>query len=737
MARLVRATCRGPAGGPDKPGHDEVTLTRWRNMPLIAAAIIAVFVAGECCRTFYVTLFGYVGLATLVALGLVLLTGISGQTSFGQATFVGLAAYTTTLLTRYGARRRSPGLFAGLAVTGTIAWLLGLITARLSGHFLALVSVAWGISFFSLFGTLPLLHGFNGIGDIPPLRVGPLSAENPRVNLGVIWAVTAIVMAISANLLDSRMGRAIRTLNGARLMGESVGIDTVRLSRTVFVIAALYAGIAGFLFAHFQRFISPTPFGLGASIDYLFMVIIGGSESLWGAPLGAALVVVLRDQFNDWIPRITGRAGDFEALVFSLVVIVLLQRAPSGLLPLLARLNAPSRASDGTIEDTQKEPPKPAIVRTGGPGMAGPAVELLSLEAVSRNFGGLAAARDVSFAVHASEIVALIGPNGAGKTTLFNLISGVLPPSSGTHPPVRRACREFAAAAVAALGIARTFQHVKLLPARSVLENIALGRICRGRPVCCARCCGWIAPRKRGCSPRPARRPSASGFARCWTCRRAICRWVSSAWWRSPALCACARVCCCWTNPPPGCGCRKSSSRRAAAAASRGGHGRAAGGARHGLRHAARRSRRGDGFRSENRRGPAGTGAVRSGRHGSLSWRRGMTRDVTEPLLRLDGLRAGYGHVEVLHGVSLSVREGQIVAIVGPNGAGKTTLMGAVMGLLPRRGGTVRYLGAQAGDDRGAGRGGRRAGAGTARAVHRHERRGQSAARLLPAPARG
>ena len=288
---------------------------------------------------FYVTLFGYVGLGTLVALGLVLLTGVSGQTSFGQASFVGLAAYATTLLTKFAGAppHRRPGRRPG-RLPAAIAWLLGLVTARLSGHFLALVSVAWGMSFFSLFGTLPLLHGFNGIGDIPPLSLGPLSAESLRVNLGVIWAAVAIVMAMSASLLDSRIGRAIRTLNGARLMGESVGIDTVRLSRTVFVIAALYAGVAGFLFAHFQRFISPTPFSLGASIDYLFMVIIGGAGSLWGAPVGAALVVVLRDQFNDWIPRITGRVGDFELLVFSLVVIVLLQRAPDGLLPLLARL---------------------------------------------------------------------------------------------------------------------------------------------------------------------------------------------------------------------------------------------------------------------------------------------------------------------------------------------------------------------------------------------------------------
>ena len=259
----------------------------------VAAAFCVIVLAPALFPTFYVTLFGYVGLATLVALGLVLLTGIGGQTSFGQASFAGLAAYATTMLTRYEGASPIVGLIAGLALAGTVAWLLGMITARLSGHFLALVSVAWGISFFSLFGTLPALHGFNGIGDIPPLRLGPLSAENPRINLGVIWATVAIVMMMSANLLDSRLGRAIRTLNGARMMGESVGIDTVRLSRTVFVIAALYAAIAGFLFAHFQRFVSPTPFNLAASIDYLFMIIIGGSASLWGAPLGAGLVVLI------------------------------------------------------------------------------------------------------------------------------------------------------------------------------------------------------------------------------------------------------------------------------------------------------------------------------------------------------------------------------------------------------------------------------------------------------------
>jgi branched-chain amino acid transport system permease protein len=443
-----------------------------------AATIALVVLLPAVLPTFYVTLFGYVGLATLVALGLVLLTGVSGQTSFGQASFVGLAAYTTTLLTKFAGAPPVAGLIVGLAVTATTAWLLGLVTARLSGHFLALVSVAWGISFFALFGTLPQLHGFNGIGDIPPLTLGPLSAASQRVNLAVIWAVVAIVMLMSANLLDSRMGRAIRTLNGARLMGESVGINTARLSRGVFVIAAVYAGLAGFLFAHFQRFVSPTPFGLGISIDYLFMVIIGGAGYLWGAPLGAALVVVLRDQFNDWIPRITGRPGDFELLVFSLVVILLLQRAPEGLLPLLLRLirrptAAPPTAGDATL---------PVLtVETDVTEPTTPGTELLALDSMSRFFGGLAANRDVSFAVHASEIVALIGPNGAGKTTLFNVVSGVLPPNAGGIRLLGADATRLQPRRVAAMGIARTFQHVKLLPARSVLENVVLGAHLSGR----------------------------------------------------------------------------------------------------------------------------------------------------------------------------------------------------------------------------------------------------------------
>jgi ABC-type branched-subunit amino acid transport system ATPase component/ABC-type branched-subunit amino acid transport system permease subunit len=440
-----------------------------------AAALVACIGVPLLLPTFYVTLAGYIGIAAIVTLGLVLLTGVSGQTSFGQASFVGLAAYTTAMLTRFAGAAPLLGLLAGVALTGAVAWLLGLITARLSGHFLALCSVAWGVSFFALFGTLPFLQGFNGIGDIPALRVGALSAADPRVMVAVIWVCMTLMLLAARNLLDSRIGRAIRTLDGARVMGESMGIDTVRLARAVFVLAAVYAGFAGFLFAHFQRFISPTPFSLTASIEYLFMVIIGGAESFAGALLGAFLVTAVRDALNDWVPRLTGSTGNYEALVFSLAVILFLQRAPRGLWPMLSPL---ARRWPSALKSRSLPAAAPAAV---GHAVARSEAEALVLEGVCRSFGGLMANRAVSFRVAAGEIVALIGPNGAGKTTLFNVVSGVLAPSAGEVRAFGRRLGRLPARRIAALGLARTFQHARLLPRVSVRDNIAIGAHLAGR----------------------------------------------------------------------------------------------------------------------------------------------------------------------------------------------------------------------------------------------------------------
>ncbi len=413
---------------------------------------------------FYVTLLSYIGLASLVTVGLVLLTGIGGQTSFGQGAFAGIAAYTTTLLGGW----IFLSLPAALLLTGLAAWLLGLITVRLSGHFLPLGTIAWGSAAYYLMGTLPGLGGYNGITNIAPL---PWIGTDPRLVLTLVFLLVLLAMNLTRNLLDSRQGRAIRALAGGRLMAESMGVDTAATALSIFVIAALYAGLAGWLYAHVLQYLNPTPFSLTAGIEYLFMVIIGGAGSLWGAVVGAALVTLLRDQLNDLLPRLLGQPGNFEGPVFAIIVILALQRMPLGLLPSLQSLAA--RVLPSRVRTPEPAPHLPARPPPSG--------TVLELHGITKRFGGLVANDTVSFSLQAGQILALIGPNGAGKSTLFDVISGLLPANAGTITLSGKRIDGTPARRIAQRGVARTFQHVRLLADRSVLDNIALGAHLRGR----------------------------------------------------------------------------------------------------------------------------------------------------------------------------------------------------------------------------------------------------------------
>ncbi len=446
-------------------------------LALVAAVAAAPLVLGE----YPVVLLVYVGLNALVALGLVLLTGVGGLTSFGQAAFVGIAAYATAYLTAAtpaaagaSAWLHSPwvGLAAALALAGAVAALLGAVTLRLSGHYLPLGTIAWGIAISILFGNLEALGGHTGLGGIPAIELLGVRIDTPRRMCWLVWAVLLLALATTRNLLDSRQGRAIRSLRGGRLMAESMGIDTSRARLVIFVIAALQAGASGWLYAHFERFVSPTPFRLHAGIEYLFMAVVGGIGQVWGALLGAGIVTFVMQWLRDLLPGIVGQAGDFELIVFGIVMIAVLQRSPEGLWPALARV-VRLRESPRPIDRGL-----PPLAR--GP-MPAAGERLLEVESVTKRFGGLVAVDTVSLAVNAGEIVAVIGPNGAGKSTLFDVVSGVTDPSGGEvrfrgEPVLGRGQRD-----IAAMGLSRTFQHVRLLPGMSVLENAAIGAHRRGR----------------------------------------------------------------------------------------------------------------------------------------------------------------------------------------------------------------------------------------------------------------
>ncbi len=443
----------------------------WFSAALVLCLLIAPLVLSE----FSITLLNYIGLASLVVLGLVLLTGVSGLTSFGQAAFVGLGAYTTAVLTTSTALpsgfawlAASPwlALIAGLLLTVAVAAALGLITLRLSGHYLPLGTIAWGISLYFLFGTSELLGGHTGRGGLPPISIFGKSLESGREIFYLIWAFVLAAVLTTRNLLDSREGRAIRALKGGRVMAESMGVNTWASRMIVFVLAAMMACASGWLYAHMQRFVNPTPFSLHAGIEYLFMAVIGGASFVWGAVLGSSVITVSNQWLRDWLPQIVGQAGNYETIVFGVLMIVILQRAPDGLWPAITR-RIVLRGARSFVETQQSSLSRDAIVRKNE--------VLLDAQSISKRFGGLVAVDQMTLNARAGEIVALIGPNGAGKSTVFNVVSGVLDATSGAISFRGRSIAGLASRDIAKMGLSRTFQHVRLLPQMSVIDNVAIG----------------------------------------------------------------------------------------------------------------------------------------------------------------------------------------------------------------------------------------------------------------------
>ncbi|MGN6233520.1 MAG: branched-chain amino acid ABC transporter ATP-binding protein/permease [Trinickia sp.] len=419
---------------------------------------------------YWITLLNYIGLYSIVALGLVLLTGVGGMTSFGQAAFVGVGAYATAYLTTQFGVSPWIALVVGIVMTAFVALVIGAVTMRLSGHFLPLGTIAWGLSLYYLFGNLDALGKYDGINGIPALSVFGVSLASGRSIYYLIWAVALVSLVSIQNLLNSRPGRAIRALRGAGIMAEAMGVHTGWMRVVIFVYAAILAAVSGFLYAHLQRAVNPTPFGLNHGIEYLFMAVVGGVAHVWGAILGAAILTVLQDYLQSLLPRLLGESGNFEIIVFGVMMVALLQYARQGVWPFIARCfprgpraRAPERAR--------------ALPRRIKPA---PGEPLLVVDRARKEFGGLIAVNDVSFSVDAGQIVGLIGPNGAGKSTTFNLVTGVLQATRGEIQFRGERIDALSSREIAKRGIGRTFQHVKLLPTMTVLENVAIGAHLRG-----------------------------------------------------------------------------------------------------------------------------------------------------------------------------------------------------------------------------------------------------------------
>jgi len=454
----------------------------FRSWVLAAFAVAAISGVVLFASSYYVTLASFVLLYATVALGLTLMTGFAGLISFGQAAFVGIGAYAAGYL---AVAHGVPGwatLLAGVALATLAAAGIGALTLSMGGHYLSLATLAWGVVVYYGLGIVEPLGGFNGLSGIPALTLFGLDFASERSMFCLIALGFALAFWLVRNLLDSRVGRAVRALRAGADLPEAFGAHAFRLKVAVFCTAAGLAGMAGWLYVYMQRFLNPTPFGLQMSIEYLFMAVMGGVGALWGALVGAGVVVVLKQVLQDVLPALLGRSGNFEMAVFGVLMLLILARANAGLWPLLARWTraAPAAAPRPVASG------EPAVLQM--PAQRAPATAgevLLCVDEAEKRFGGLVAVNRVSFEVRDGEIVALLGPNGAGKSTLFNLITGLLPASAGAITLRGQRIDALGARRVAARGVARTFQHVKLVADMSVRDNAALGCHLLGRD-------GWL-----------------------------------------------------------------------------------------------------------------------------------------------------------------------------------------------------------------------------------------------------
>lgn len=266
----------------------------------------------------------FVGINTMLAVALNLLLGFTGQISLGQAAFFGLGAYVSGVLT--ASHSVNPWLAMAIAAIsiGLIAFFIGFPILKLKGHYLAMATLGLGIIVYIIFNeTVELTGGPSGLSGIPNLSLGKLAFDNDYKNYYLIWTFTLVIMLLSINLVNSRIGRALRAIHDSEVAARVMGVNARLLKVQVFTLSAVVSSLAGSLYAHTMTFISPASFGFNFSIELVTMVIIGGLGSIYGSFLGAVLLTLL--------PEILRAFQDYDIVIYGLLLILMTMFMPGGL----------------------------------------------------------------------------------------------------------------------------------------------------------------------------------------------------------------------------------------------------------------------------------------------------------------------------------------------------------------------------------------------------------------------
>ena len=311
-----------------------------RHLPILLVVASAVAGLPWLADGKYAPLLAQVGVYALIALGLGLLMGYAGQISLGHAGFFAVGAYASAILTGRFGLSAWPALAAGAAITAGVAFLVGIPTLRLRGHYLAMATLGFGeVVHVALLADPGGLTGASDGLPVDPLPLKPLRDALggglvgwDRANAYVAWAVVLLAAVLALNLVRSRVGRALRSLHDSEIAAAALGVNTARVKLQVFVLSAVYASVAGSLYAHFLGRVAPSSFDLMWSIKFVMAVVLGGMGSVWGPVAGAVILGSLREVLKDNL----GLSPDVDAFLFGLMVLVMMMVAPRGMIPALA-----------------------------------------------------------------------------------------------------------------------------------------------------------------------------------------------------------------------------------------------------------------------------------------------------------------------------------------------------------------------------------------------------------------
>ncbi len=418
---------------------------------------------------------------SIACLGLNIVLGYAGQLSLAQAAFWGVGAYTSAILTTQLGLPVWVGMFAAFFVAAFFGILLGIPTLKLSGHYLAMATIGFGIILqLILVNEIWLTNGSDGITKIPSPWLGPFELKSP----GDFFYVAAVALVLftwgAIHLKNSRVGRALMAIRENEMAAGTAGVDTTYYKIVAFSLSAGYAGFGGWLFAHScSHYISPDTFSLEHSIIMLVMAVLGGNGSAIGSIVGAVLLTLL--------PEVLRFLRDSYMMVYAAGIVVIMIFMPSGIAGLVKNMPVSLRLRTwwNSGSEAGRQIAAAAISQDGDQGphhsfkpgdCSGSGEVLLTVKALAKHFGGLKAVDGVDMEVRRGEIQALIGPNGSGKTTILNVLSGLYVPSAGEIILEGKAIGGQKPHVITSLGIARTFQNIRLFGELTVLENLLIGQ---------------------------------------------------------------------------------------------------------------------------------------------------------------------------------------------------------------------------------------------------------------------